>query len=252
MRDVLLSEIDHLPAVVLPIATTYPTDHLLPWHVHRRAQFLYAATGTMLVETDDGAWTVPGERAVLIPPGVRHQVRMLDVQTASLYIEPSAVAWWPPACRVVEVPSLLRQLLLAAAHLDADYAEDSRDDALMKLILLEVAVLAEMPLHIALPHQEPFAQLCREYLANPDLAVRNSDWARSAAMSERMLTHRFRHLTGTSPAAWRSRARLLAAIPLLRHKTVTEVATRLGYASPAAFSYAFTRAFAVPPSSMRS
>ncbi|MFE2322660.1 AraC family transcriptional regulator [Streptomyces sp. NPDC059385] len=251
MRNVPLARVDHLPAEVLPIATDYPPDTLLSWHEHRRAQFLYAATGTMLVETDAGAWTVPGERAVLIPPRTRHQVRMLDTQTSSLYIEPSAVPWWPAACRVVEVPPLLRELLLAAADLDADYAEDRRADAVITLILLEAAGLSEVPLHVALPHEQPFSRLCRAYLADPDVGVSNADWVRAAAMSERMFTRHFRHLTGTSPAAWRSRARLLASIPLLRHKTVTEVATLLGYASPAAFSYAFTRAFDVPPSSMR-
>lgn len=251
MRNVPLARLDHLPVEVLPIATDYPPDSLLTWHEHRRAQLLYAATGTMLVETDDGAWTVPGERAVLIPPRIRHRVRMLDVRTSSLYIEPSAVPWWPTACRVVEVPPLLRELLLAAADLDADYATDDRDSAVIALILLETAALSEVPLHVALPHEAPFSRLCRAYLTGPDVAVSNTDWARAAAMSERMFTRRFRHLTGTSPAAWRSRARLLASIPLLRHQTVTEVATLLGYASPAAFSYAFTRAFGTPPSSMR-
>ncbi|RKT08010.1 AraC-like DNA-binding protein [Streptomyces sp. 3211.6] len=251
MRNVPLGQVDHLPAEVLPIATDYPPDTLLAWHEHRRAQLLYAATGTMLVETDDGAWTVPGERAVLIPPRTRHQVRMLDTRTASLYVEPSAVPWWPAACRVVAVPPLLRELLLAAADLEADYAGDARDSALIALVLLETAALSEVPLYVALPHEEPFSALCRGYLADPGLSVSNTDWARATAMSERMLTRRFRQATGTSPAAWRSRARLLASIPLLRHKSVTEVAVLLGYASPAAFSYAFTRAFDVPPSSMR-
>ncbi|MFD4373845.1 AraC family transcriptional regulator [Streptomyces sp. NPDC058486] len=251
MRNVPLARVDRLPVEVLPIATDYPPDTLLAWHEHRRAQFLYAATGTMLVETDDGAWTVPGERAVLIPPRVRHQVRMLDTQTSSLYIEPAAVPWWPAVCRAVEVPPLLRELLLSAAELGPEYAADRRDSAVISLILLEVAALSEVPLHVPLPHEPPFAALCRGYLARPDVTVTNADWARAAAMSERMLTRRFRDLTGMSPAAWRSRAGLLGSIPLLRHKSVTEVATLLGYASPASFSYAFTRTLGIPPSSLR-
>ncbi|CQA09552.1 AraC family transcriptional regulator [Mycobacteroides abscessus subsp. abscessus] len=47
------------------------------------------------------------------------------------------------------------------------------------------------------------------------------------------------------------RARLLAAVPLLRDHSVTQVAGRLGYATPAAFSYAFGRAFNIAPSSVR-
>lgn len=60
MRNVSLAALDSSALSVLPIATDYPPGHLLDWHEHRRAQLLYAATGTMLVETADGAWTVPG------------------------------------------------------------------------------------------------------------------------------------------------------------------------------------------------
>ncbi|WP_143664419.1 AraC family transcriptional regulator, partial [Streptomyces sp. NRRL B-24572] len=75
-----------------------------------------------------------------------------------------------------------------------------------------------------------------------------TDWAARTALSERAFTRRFRTETGESPAVWRSRARLLAAVPLLRTATVSEVSGRLGYASPAAFTAAFTRAFGAPPS----
>lgn len=251
MRNVSLAKIDSVPVPVLPISTQYPSGHLLVWHEHRRAQFLYAATGTMLVETSDGAWTVPRERAVLIPPRTRHQVRMLDVQTSSLYIESAAVPWWPKACRVVGVGPLLRELLLAASDIGPEYSDDDRDGALIALILHELAALKEVPLHAPLPESAPFAELCRRYLANPDVTVGNSGWARAARMSERTLTRRFRTETGMSPAAWRARARLLAAIPQLRHRSVTEVAASLGYSTPAAFSYAFTHAFETPPSTLR-
>jgi AraC-like DNA-binding protein len=53
---------------------------------------------------------------------------------------------------------------------------------------------------------------------------------------------------GISPDAWRTRARLLAAVPLLHEQTITQVASGLGYSSPASFTAAFSRAFGVPPS----
>ncbi|MGB4136902.1 MAG: helix-turn-helix transcriptional regulator [Microbacterium sp.] len=233
---------------VLPIATDYPPGRLLRWHEHRRAQFLYAATGTMLVEADDGAWTVPGERGVLIPPRTRHQVRMLDVQTSSLYIEPSAVTWWPSSCRVVDVGPMLRELLLAASDIEGEYSPTDRDGALVALILHELAALPETPLHVPLPVHAPFAALCRAFLAGPDASVGNAAWARSVGMSERALTRRFHAEIGMSPAAWRTRAVLLAAIPMLHHRTVSRVAADLGYSSPSAFTVAFTREFGTPPS----
>ncbi|WAP60944.1 recombinase family protein [Streptomyces sp. S465] len=57
----------------------------------------------MVVDTVAGTWTVPPERAVLIPAATQHRVRMLGVSTRSLYIEPDTIPWWPATCTVVDV-----------------------------------------------------------------------------------------------------------------------------------------------------
>ncbi|MFK0291976.1 AraC family transcriptional regulator [Streptomyces sp. NPDC090442] len=248
MKNVSLDDIDHVDRVVLPIGTDYPPGHLLDWHQHRRAQFLYGATGVMVVDTAEGTWTVPPERAVLIPAATRHRVRMLGVSTRSLYVEPGAVPWWPATCTVVDVPPLLRELLLSAVEFEVDYGPSGREGCIAALLLHEIAARAPLPFHVALPPSPDLAQLCREYLAAPDVAVTNAAWAARTALSERAFTRHFRSETGDSPAVWRARARLLAAVPWLRDGTVSEVAGRLGYASPAAFTAAFTRAFGLPPS----
>ncbi|MEU4659185.1 helix-turn-helix transcriptional regulator [Streptomyces sp. NPDC023723] len=248
MRNIPLADVDHLDLAVLPIATDYPPGHLLDWHEHRRAQFLHGATGVMVVDTAEGSWTVPPDRAVLIPPATRHRVRMLDVSTRSLYVEPGAVPWWPATCMVVDVPALLRELLLTSAEFGPDYRVAGREGAVAALLLYEIAALAPLPFHVPVPAAADLAALCRAYLDAPDAGVGNAEWAARVAMSERAFTRRFRAETGDSPAGWRSRARLLAAVPLLRTSSVSEVAGRLGYASPAAFTAAFTRAFGAPPS----
>ncbi|GHE08332.1 transcriptional regulator [Streptomyces alanosinicus] len=248
VKNVSLDEVDHVDRAVLPIGTDYPSGLVLDWHRHRRAQFLYGATGVMVVDTPEGTWTVPPERAVLIPAAIRHRVRMLGVSTRSLYIEPDAVPWWPAACTVVDVPPLLRELLLAAVEFEADYSLSGREGCVVALLLHEIAARTPLPFHVAIPAAADLASLCRAYLAAPDAGVTNAVWAARTAMSERAFTRRFRAETGESPAVWRTRARLLAAVPLLRTASVTEVSGRLGYASPAALTAAFTRAFGMPPS----
>nr|WP_206441946.1 helix-turn-helix transcriptional regulator [Streptomyces boncukensis] len=232
----------------MPIGTDYPPGYVLDWHAHRRAQFLYGATGVMVVDTGEGTWTVPPERAVLIPAATRHRVRMEGVSTRSLYIEPDAVPWWPAGCTVVDVPPLLRELLLAAVGFGPDYDLSGREGHIAALLLHEIAGRTPLPFHVAIPASAELAALCRAYLAAPDAGVTNAVWAARVSRSERAFTRRFRAETGESPAVWRVRARLLAAVPLLRTAAVGEVAGRLGYASPAAFTAAFTRAFGTPPS----
>lgn len=245
-----LAEVDSVPRDVLPIGTDYSPGHQLDWHRHRRAQFLYGATGVMVVETADGTWAVPEEQAVLIPSGTRHRVRMLGVSTGSLYIEPDAVPWWPRACTVVEVTPLLRELLLAAVEFPADYDLAGRAGALTTLLLHEIAALSPLPMHVGLPSAPGLADLCREYLAEPDVRLTNGDWARRLALSERALTRHFHRELGISPAAWRARARLVAAVPLLPDHTITAVAARLGYATAASFTAAFSRTFGIAPSTL--
>ncbi|MCL2554192.1 MAG: helix-turn-helix transcriptional regulator [Actinomycetia bacterium] len=248
MKNTALADVDRLERAVLPISTAYAPDQVLDWHEHRRAQFLYAGSGVMTADTADGSWTVPAERALLIPPATEHRVRMLGVTTRSLYIEPAAVPWWPATCTVVDVPPLLRELLGAAAEFGPAYDLHGREGHIASLLLYEIASLAPLPLHIGLPVSPDLASLCRGYLAAPDVTVTNGMWAARTAMSERAFTRRFRTETGRSPANWRAHARLLAALPLLHSASVTDVAGRLGYGSPAAFTAAFTRAFGAPPS----
>ncbi|MGW7572947.1 AraC family transcriptional regulator [Streptomyces sp. NPDC054765] len=251
MRNIPLARIDHLDRDVLPIATDYPDGYLLPSHRHRRAQVLHAANGVMNVQLNDAAWTVPTAQAVLIPPDTDHEVHFDGVTTLSLYVEPRAVPWWPGAATVIEVPPLLRQLLVAAADVPVDYDTHGRDGQLVLLILHELAAATPLPLSLPLPARGPTRDLCLDYLANPTLDITNTTWAARLNLGERTLDRTFRAATGTSPAAWRTRARILAAIPLLAHTPVTAVATRLGYSSPAAFTAAFTAALGRPPTAYR-
>lgn len=248
MRGVTLDTVDHLPTAVLALGTDYPDGTVLDWHAHRRAQLLHGATGVMVVETRTGTWTVPSDRAVLIPPGVRHRVQMLGVRTDSLYIEPTAVPWFPPACRVIDLTPLLAELLRAAAEMPLEYDATGRDGALIALLLHELADRPPLSLHLPLPRTRALRRLCTAYLRRPDIAVDNGAWATALHMSERTLSRRFRDETGMSPAAWRGAATLHASMPRLAAGTpVSSVAVDLGYASPAAFTAAFTRALGAPP-----
>lgn len=247
-----LAETDHLPLPVLPIGTEYPAGYLLATHQHRRAQLLYGARGVMRLETEEGSWVVPQDRAVMIPPETPHEVLMDGVVTWSLYIEPGAVPWWPSRCQVVEVDPLLRELLRAANGLPIPYGAHGRDSTLIALLLHELQAQTPLPFSLTVPDEEPFATLCLDYLKRPNLSVGNQAWATSARMSPRTFDRRFTAAAGISPAAWRSQARLLAALQMLGRNTVTETAASLGYQSPAAFTVAFTQAFGRPPSAFAS
>ena len=49
------------------IANSYRKGVRLDTHMHREAQLVYAAKGTMQVTTPKGRWLVPPDRAVWVP-----------------------------------------------------------------------------------------------------------------------------------------------------------------------------------------
>lgn len=252
MRNVPIAEVDELDRDVVAIGTDYPPEYVLPSHRHRRAQFLYAATGLMRVETADGSWTVPTHRAVLIPPRTEHRVIMRQVSTRSVYIEPAAVPWFPDRCHAVDVSPLLRELLLEAVDIPPLYGRRGRDGVLVELILREISRFIPLPLDLPLPSNVDLRTLCHAFLLNPSIHVSSPEWAAELHISERTLGRMFRAETGISFAGWRERACVLHALTLLADgMPIAHIAATIGYESPAAFSTMFRRVLGSAPSAYR-
>lgn len=249
MRNQSLDSLDATPRAVVAIGTDYAPGTMLDTHSHRRAQFLYGATGLMEVGTDDGAWVIPPHCGVWIPAGKPHRVKMVGVSTRSFYIEPEAAPRRQPRCEVLAVAPLLRQLLMEAIDLPALYDERGRDGVLMTLALLEIGRAQTLPFFAPLPRDERLSALCIAFLHCPDVRVAPAAWARQLHQSERTFSRFFRAQTGMSFAQWRTQACLLSAMAqLAAGQAVTTVALGLGYDSPGAFSTMFRRKLGSKPS----
>src|SRR5438128_9727446 len=101
------------------VARNYGKGVRLDTHMHREAQLIYAARGTMQVTTPGGRWLVPPDRAVWVPAGLQHAIDLLaDIEMRTLYFD---LAWLKREQRhegltrefVVRVSPLLNQAILA-------------------------------------------------------------------------------------------------------------------------------------------
>lgn len=244
---------EDVPRPVVGIGNDYPPSFELAEHQHRRAQFLYAASGVVAVSTPEGAWVAPPERAVWIPAGTPHSVRMVGaVQTRSVLIEAAACPSLGGACRVVAVSPLLRQLLVCAAEVPVEYDEAGRDGLVMQLLVAEIDRAPIIPILVPFPRHAALAAQCHGFLEAPRVSATIDEWADALAMNRRRFTRLFRRETGMSFAEWRQQACLSVALPrLAAGEPVTAVALDLGYEGPANFSTMFKRVLGAPPSRYR-
>src|SRR5258705_2837940 len=75
------------------VARRYRKGIRLDTHMHREAQLVYAAKGTMQVTTPKGLWLVPPDRAVWVPPRLEHSIDVLaDIEMRTLYFDSAWLA----------------------------------------------------------------------------------------------------------------------------------------------------------------
>lgn len=238
-----------LSRAIVTRRTSYDSGHHIKPHWHSRAQFVFAVAGTMRVRTARHAWIVPPSRALWVPARAVHEIRMYGiVHMHSLYVQDDAGTGMPSSCVVLNVTPLLKELIVRAVALPADYDEAGDDGLLTRLIMAEIRRLPPCALDLPLPESPDLTQLCERILA--DLSARRSCNFDASDMrtSTRTLYRRFLRETGITFARWKQQARLLESIRrLAAGAPVTAVALDLGYESPSAFSTMFRRTLGIPP-----
>ncbi len=227
------------------VAQTYRKGARLDPHMHREAQLVYAAKGTMQVTTPKGRWLVPPDRAVWVPARLAHAIDVLaDIDMRTLYFEPP---WLARLTRskglksefVVRVSPLLHQAILAL--FDAGNTAE-RTSLLLRLAMLELHRAEDSATFIPLP-QEPRCRRAAEIvLGDPGQAYEIETLAAKVGTSARTLSRLFVTETQLSFKRWCQRARVACAIERLStdgNVAMKRLAAELGYASVPAFSHAF-------------
>jgi AraC-like DNA-binding protein/mannose-6-phosphate isomerase-like protein (cupin superfamily) len=250
VRNVRSNDYEAVARPVVAVGNDWPHDFEIETHRHTRGQLLYGATGVMTVITEHGAWIVPPDQAVWIPPGIDHSVRAIGpVEVRSIYVTRERLTGFHDKCQVLAMSPLMRALVLRAVDIEVEYDIHGRDGLAMELLIAELRALPVLPLSLPLPRDPKLVRHCQRFIRAPQASVKIDDWADALAMSRRTLTRHFKLECGMSLAAWARRACLFAALPrLAQGEAVTAIALDLGHESPAAFTTMFRKTLGFPPS----
>jgi len=227
------------------VARNYRKGVRLDTHMHREAQLVYAAKGTMQVTTPKGRWLVPPDRAVWVPARLEHAIDVLaDIEMRTLYFD---LAWLQREPRsdslgsefVVSVSRLLHETILA---LFDGRNDPGRTELLVGLAVLELHHAEDSTTFVPLPHEPRCRRAADIVLRDPAASHEIETLARAVGTSARTLSRLFAAETQLSFKSWCQRARMACAIERLSmqtHVSVKQLASELGYASVPAFSHAF-------------
>ena len=227
------------------VARHYKKGVRLGTHMHREAQLVYAAKGTMQVTTPKGRWLVPPDRAVWVPARLEHSIDVLaDIDMRTLYFD---LAWLAREDRskslesefVVRVSQLLHEAILA---LFDGRNDPGRTGLLVRLAMHELHQAEDSATFIPLPQDPRCRRAAGIVLDDPTGSHDIETLARAVGTSARTLSRLFASETQLSFKSWCQRARIAAAIEKLSTEanvSVKQLASDLGYASVPAFSHAF-------------
>jgi AraC-like DNA-binding protein len=249
MRSTNPADYQNLPRPLGVLARDVPDHHVTRWHSHQRAQLVYAASGAMLVRTQEGTWVIPPQRAVWVPAGVEHETETLGVVAMrTIYVDKRVARRLSRHCCAINVSPLLRELIARAATLPILYSRRNAEARIMQLILDEIRECSMLPLHLAVPTHRRLARICDAIVRNP----RNHDTlgtlAAAEGMSKRTAERLFSRELAMTFSRWRQQARLLAALAsLAAGKSVKLAAFESGYTSQSAFTNVFKRVFGTTP-----
>jgi len=225
------------------------------WHAHALHQLMYAFSGTLRLEAENGIYLLPPQRAAWIPAGVRHRTTLHNVLSGSVFFTPSLVRSEQASVRIISAAPIVREMVQYALRWPPDREPDNglADSFFKTLGLLCVEWIKE-----EVPFRLPAAKT-RQITAAMEYTLNNLESASfeaaagAAALSPRQFRRRF---LSESSITWRQfhhQAQMLRAMELLvlPQTTVTDVAYAVGFSSLSAFAKSFSRFTGQSPNEFR-
>lgn len=228
-----------------PSAALAPRPAPATVHTHERDELTCVVAGQTRIAVGATTWVLGPTRALWIPAGTVHTVAPSPGSlTFPLFFPDNSVPWsLPRGIHVTDDLSRCIQVLLQPGL--------SSPEAITAAARRAVALLpslSEDTLAVPLPRDPRALTVAQALLADPADGSSLEDWARVTYASSKTLQRLFLAETGMSFPRWRTQARLVAAVRLLREDVpVGVVAQRVGYATAGGFIQAFHKVTGCTP-----
>lgn len=203
----------------------------------------------MTVQTREGAWVVPAQRAVWIPGQTPHSIAISGaVSMRTLYLRARLVRHLPRNCCVVNVSPLLQELILHACRFRRMRRRSKAQSHLIDFIVDQLQTVQTVPLQLPTPSDSRAARVAAVLQNDPGDSSALEEVCQRAGASKRTIERLFQQETHLSVGKWRQQLRLMRSLQLLAAgEKITHVALEAGYSTPSAFIAMFRKTLGTTP-----
>ena len=236
-------------ALITTFQCEYPDGLVFPEHYHEVDQIVFASQGVMTVQTPQGIWVLPTNRALWIPCGITHIVRMSGIVSArNLYFTPRLAPGMPRTCCVVNISPLLKELIVRACQFTALNRRTQIQRHLIGLIVELLRSSKLLPLQLPQPADPRAQKVANLLLSYPPNSLPTHEVCRRAGASKRTVERLFLQDIHMTLGRWKQQLRLIHSLRLLAQGLkITSVALEAGYSSPSAFITMFKNLLGTTP-----
>jgi AraC-like DNA-binding protein len=230
---------------------------LVEWHTsdhsHPVAQLMALTYGTASIRTPTGAWVLPPERCLYLPPDTIHALDTAgEVRGFVLYLTQDLAAELPREVATFQASRLLIEIARRLAELAGAQDVSTQEANLVRVLMDEIHRAIDAPLVMQMPVDLRLRSMAEQILLCPSETKTIEAWAMATGISERTLLRRFKDETGLTVGRWVQHARVHFADRQLRSgASVKQAAATAGYDSVSSFIKSFTRVMGKTPGEAR-
>jgi AraC-like DNA-binding protein len=234
---------------LFPRPTTMPAlEHVKP-HTHAWGQLAYISKGVLTMQTSQGAFVLPPQQALWLPPGIEHEsFCRYGGAFRSVYIDLPWCERLGEQVYALDVDELLRAMILEVCRWPTDYELNEARRRFIDVFIDRVVDAPKSRFFLPTSSDPRLTLIVSELHANPACQQTLEQWGERVGASSRTLNRLFHKHFDLSFRAWKQKLRALQAIELLTAgHSQQHVAAALGFESSAAFNHAFKKALACSP-----
>jgi AraC-like DNA-binding protein len=230
---------------ILMQAGEHDKPHKHPWH-----QLLLPRNGVLRTRASNTQYYIPSNRAALIPAGCVHESwAITDVKFIGIYVEPTELKGLAEQCCIVELSPFYKQLVYQIVKIaSSNPSLSEKEQRLIKVFCDETTEQQPLALDLIIPQDKRLQDIVHSLLNEPGLNTSLVQWANKVGASERTISRLFEKQTGLSFSRWRRKMRLINSLSYIeQNMPIQNVAYKVGYDSPSAFTHCFKKEFGLTP-----